>query len=87
MNVLRSIVYGSGTYFEKRVINAPICLFSPDKDEMVPDVSLNAYFWQSHTTKTLINIVYDGDHFNWYEHERNAEFLEKFRECLKKQKM
>ena len=75
---IRSLIYGSGRYAEKRVIHAPIYLFSPDKDDMVSDIPLNAQLWQSHTTEPLTNIVYDGDHFSWYEDGRNAEFFEKF---------
>jgi len=85
-NILRSFIYGSGTYFECRVIHAPIYLFSPEKDELVSDIPLNAQFWQSHTTEPLINVVYDGDHFSWYEDGKNSEFLEKFEYCLNHQK-
>lgn len=82
-NVIRTICYGSGKYAEKRVINAPIFLFSPDKDDVVPDISLNAQLWQSHTTVPLTNVVYDGDHFSWFEEGRNAEFLSLFEKSLK----
>ena len=81
-NVIRSICYGSGRYTGKRTIHAPIYLFSPDKDDMVADIPLNAQLWQSHTTEPLTNIVYDGDHFSWYENGKNEEFLEKFGEML-----
>lgn len=80
---IRSLIYGSGRYTEKRVIHAPIHLFSPDKDDMVADIPLNSQLWQSHTTEPITNIVYDGDHFSWYEDGKNEEFLEKFEACLK----
>ena len=80
---IRSLIYGSGRYTEKRMIHAPIYLFSPDKDDMVADIPLNARLWQSHTTAPLTNVVYDGDHFSWYEDGKNAEFLEKFLQILK----
>ena len=81
---IRSLIYGSGRYTEKRVIHAPIYLFSPDKDDMVADIPLNARLWQSHTTEPITNIVYNGDHFSWYEDGKNAEFLKAFEEVVTK---
>ena len=82
VNLIRSLIYGGRSYTEMRIIHAPIYLFSPDKDDMVSDIPLNAQFWQSHTTDQLTNIVYDGDHFSWYEDGKNAEFLDRFMDVL-----
>jgi len=87
INVIRSLCHVSTTLTEHRVINAPIYLFSADKDTMVPDIEMNAKCWQSHTTADFENIIYDGDHFNMFESENNDDFCEKFEECLKKRSL
>ena len=83
INVIRSLCHVSTTLTEHRVINAPIYLFSADKDTMVPDIELNAKCWQSHTTADFENIIYDGDHFNMFESENNDDFCEKFEKKYK----
>ena len=87
INVIRSLCHASTTLTEHRIINAPIYLFSADKDTMVPDIELNAKCWQSHTTADFENIIYYGDHFSMYEPENNDDFCEKFEECLKKRSL
>ncbi len=84
LNLILSLSYGGSSYIEKRIINAPIYLFSPDQDKMVENIDYNASCWQSHTTMPLNNCIFPGDHFSWYESGKNKEFLEKFEECLKK---
>lgn len=84
INVIRSLCHVSTTLTEHRVINAPIYLFSADKDIMVSDIELNAKCWKSHTTADFENIIYDGDHFNMYEPENNDDFCEKFEDSLKR---
>jgi hypothetical protein len=54
-------VYTSTTFSDNLVVSATICLFSADKDTMVPDIELNAKCWQSHTTSDFENIIYEGD--------------------------
>lgn len=53
--------------------------FSPDRDEMISNIDLNAERWQSHTTEVLTNIVYEGDHFSWYEDSKNEMVLKEFK--------
>lgn len=87
INVIRSLCHASTTLTEHRIINAPIYLFSADKDTMVPDIELNAKCWQSHTAADFENIIYAGDHFNMFESENNDDFCEKFENCLKKRSL
>ena len=75
INVIRSLCHVSTALTEHRVINAPIYLFSADKDAMVSDIEMNAKCWQSQTTADFENIIYDGDHFNMFESKNNGDFF------------
>ena len=83
VNLIRSLNYGGSTKLENHIVNAPLYLFTGNKDALLPDFDLNATLWKNRTSKEFVHHYFDGDHFSWYEDGKNAEFLEKFKECLK----
>ena len=82
VNLIRSLIYGGRAYTDMRTIHAPIHLFSPNHDPMLGDNEQNAALWQGHTTEKLMNYIFDGDHFSWFEEGKNAEFLGYFGKSL-----
>ena len=83
VSLIRSLNYGSSQKADNHIVNAPLFLFTGDKDTLLPDFDMNAVFWHNHTSGEFSHYYFDGDHFSWYEDGKNAEFLEKFKECLK----
>ena len=84
VNLIRSLNYGSGVQAEHHTVSAPIDLFMGEQDGFVPEPEKNAVCWEEYTVGKVTKSMFAGDHFSWYEHGKNAGFLELFEACCRR---